>query len=295
MASLARAGSVLGSGLEIRQTRDRELLREFLDSDRLFAAYALCDLDDREFGRTRWGVALDHGRPVSVVMEYTGLSPQPLFVMGDRAGVVGALRDVIRPRTAYLAARPELLSAAASVYKVSDGPPMVRMWVDRSSFRPTPSAAIRLVPADIGDLNKLYDFGLTSWLPSESVANGVYYGIRINGHLVAAAGTHVVSRTMGLAAVGNVLTHRDYRGRGFAKIVTGAVTQELLRFCDQVVLNVRSDNPPALRAYLAIGYLEHTRFEERLVHRRGSFWDSIVAPIRRWIPDPRKDPPSQEE
>ena len=52
---------------------------------------------------------------------------------------------------------------------------------------------------------------------------------------------------MGLAAVGNVLTHRDYRGRGFAKIVTGAVTQELLRFCDQVVLNVRSDNPPALR------------------------------------------------
>jgi ribosomal protein S18 acetylase RimI-like enzyme len=151
------------------------------------------------------------------------------------------------------------------------------------------------VPADIADLNKLYDFGLTSWLPSESVANGVYYGIRINGHLVAAAGTHVVSRTMGLAAVGNVLTHRDYRGRGFAKIVTGAVTQELLRFCDQVVLNVRSDNPPALRAYQAIGYREHTRFEERLVHRRGSFWDSIVAPIRRWIPESRKDPPSQEE
>jgi ribosomal protein S18 acetylase RimI-like enzyme len=295
MASLARAGSVLGSGLEIRQTRDRELLRDFLDSDRLFAAYALCDLDDREFGRTRWGVALDRGRPVAVVLEYTGLSPQPLFVMGDRAGVVGALRDVIRPRTAYLAARTELLSAAAAVYKVSEGPPMVRMWVDSTTFRPAPMAAVRLVPEDIGDLNKLYDFGLTSWLPSESVANGVYYGIRINGHLVAAAGTHVVSRVMGLAAVGNVLTHRDYRGRGFAKIVTGAVTQELLRFCDQVVLNVRSDNPPALRAYEAIGYREHVRFEERLVHRRGSFWDSIVAPIKRWIPDARRDPPSKEE
>ena len=295
MAALARASSVLGSGLEIRQTRDRELLREFLDSDRLFAAYAICDLDDREFGRTRWGVALDHGRPVAVVLEYTGLSPQPLFVMGDRAGVVGALRDVIRPRTAYLAARTELLSAASAVYKVSDGPPMVRMWVDSTTFRPGPSAAIRLVPEDIGDLNKLYDFGLTSWLPSESVANGVYYGIRINGHLVAAAGTHVVSRAMGLAAVGNVLTHRDFRGRGFAKIVTGAVTQELLRFCDQVVLNVRADNPPALRAYQAIGYQEHVRFEERLVHRRGSFWDSIVAPIKRWIPDQRRDPPSKEE
>ncbi len=295
MASIARAGSILGSSLEVRQTRDRELLREFLDADRLFAAYALCDLDDREFGRTRWGVALDRGRPVAVVLEYAGLSPQPLFVMGDPAGVTGALRDVIRPRTAYLAARPELLTAAASVYRVSDGPPMVRMWIDRTTFRPAPSAAVRLVPADIGDLNKLYDFGLTSWLPSESVANGVYFGIRINGHLVAAAGTHVVSREMGLAAVGNVLTHRDYRGRGFAKTVTGAVTQELLRFCDQVVLNVRADNPPALRAYQAVGYTEHTRFEERLVHRRGSFWDSIVAPIKRWIPDSRKDPTTQEE
>ncbi len=79
-------GSVLGRVWRSAQTRDRELLREFLDQDRLFAAYAICDLDDREFGRTRWGVAFDDGRPVAVVMEYRGLSPQPLFVMGDPAG-----------------------------------------------------------------------------------------------------------------------------------------------------------------------------------------------------------------
>ena len=47
--------------------------------------------------------------------------------------------------------------------------------------------------------------------------------------------------------------------------------------CDEVVLNVRSDNPPALAAYTALGYVEHNRFEERLVHRRGGPWDSIVA------------------
>ena len=63
--------------------------------------------------------------------------------------------------------------------------------------------------------------------------------------LVAAAGTHVISRTARLAVVGNVLTHADFRGRGFATAVTGAVTAELLRSCDQVVLNVRADNPPA--------------------------------------------------
>ena len=288
MATVARAGSARDSALEIRATRDRELLGEFLETDRLFAAYAICDLDEREFGRTRWGVALDSGRPVAVALEYTGLSPQPLFVMGDKDGVSAVLRDVIRPRAAYLASRPELLEAVDHVYRVEPGPAMVRMAVDRASFRPAAVAPTRLVAADVGELNKLYDLGLTSWLPSESVANGVYYGIRVGGHLVAAAGTHVVSREMGLAAVGNVLTQRDFRGRGYAKSVTGAVTAELLRFCEQVVLNVRSDNPPALAAYSALGYREYTRFEERLVHRRGTLWDSIIEPFRRFIPPSRR-------
>jgi ribosomal protein S18 acetylase RimI-like enzyme len=280
MAALARAG-LRDQGVEVRATRDREMLLEFLAQDRLFAAYAICDLDEREFPRTRWGVALERGQPMAVVLEYLGLSPQPLFVMGDPVGITEILRDVIKPRAAYLAAAPELVAAVESVYRVDPGPPMVRMWVDRASFRPVPAAATRLVPNDIGELNRLYDLGLTSWLPAESVSNGVYYGLRVNGRLVAAAGTHVISREMRLAAVGNVLTHRDHRNRGYAKVVTGAVTADLLRFCDEVVLNVRSDNPPAIAAYQALGYREHVRFDERLVHRRGTLWDSITSPIRR--------------
>ena len=66
MASVARTGSILRPSLEIRATRDRDMLADFLSTDRLFAAYALCDLDDREFGRTRWGVALEQGRLVQV-------------------------------------------------------------------------------------------------------------------------------------------------------------------------------------------------------------------------------------
>jgi predicted GNAT family acetyltransferase len=158
---------------------------------------------------------------------------------------------------------------------------MVRMWVDRSSFQPAPGPAARLLPAEIGDLNRLYNLGFTAWLPAAAIAQGVYYGIRIGGRLVAAAGTHVVSPDARLAAVGNVMTHRDYRGRGYAKVTTSAVTQELLRSCDQVILNVRSDNPPALAAYRRLGYREHVRFDERLVHRRSAGWDSIVSPLRR--------------
>src|SRR4029079_17702337 len=100
--------------------------------------------------------------------------------------------------------------------------------------------------ADSGDVSGLYQAGFGSWLPSSSIADGVYFGIRLGGRLVAAAGTHVISREARLAVVASVLTHVDYRGRAFATAVTGAVTAELLRTSDQVVLNVRSDNPPAL-------------------------------------------------
>jgi len=166
-------------------------------------------------------------------------------------------------------------------YRVDPGPQMVRMWVDRARFRPYPADVRRLLPVEIGELNRLYQLGFASWLPSSSIADGVYYGIRAGGRLVAAAGTHVVSPEARLAVVGNVLTHVDYRGRGYATATTGAVTAELLRTCDQVTLNVRADNPPALQAYRRLGFVEHVRFEERLVHRLGSPWPDLTAPLRR--------------
>ena len=227
------------------------MLRAFLDTDRLFAAYALCDLDDREFLRTRWGVATSGGRPVAVVLQYAGYSPQPVFVMGENAGIEGILASVIKPRTAYVAARLANLPAVGAQYRVDSGPEMVRMWTDRDHFRPFPAEVERLLPVEIGELNRLYQLGFASWLPASAIADGLYYGIRLGGRL------------------------------GYATAVTGAVTSELLRFCDQVVLNVRADNPPALAAYRRLGYQVHVNFEERLIHRSESVWSGWAGPIRR--------------
>ncbi len=264
-----------------RQTNDRSLLHSFLAQDRLYAAYAICDLEEREFARTRWGAAFDGNGLVAVGLEYLGPTPQPLFVMGSSDGIAAVLRDVIRPRAAYIAARPEMVPAIEQHYRVDAGPQMLRMWVDRAHFRPYPATVQRLLPVEIGELNRLYQLGFASWLPSSSIADGVYYGMRVNGRLISAAGTHVVSPTARLAVVGNVLTHTDFRGRGFATAVTGAVTAELLRTCDQVVLNVRADNAPAINAYRRLGFAEHVRFEERLIHRIGPPWADITAPLRR--------------
>jgi ribosomal protein S18 acetylase RimI-like enzyme len=277
-------------GIVAQATTDKALLRSFLERDRLYAAYAICDLEEREFSRTRWGVALDGDAPIAVVLEYNGPTPQPLFAMGREDGVAVILRDLIRPRIAYVAAPATLIPAIETAYRVDPGPAMVRMWVDRAHFRPYPATVQRLLGAEIGDLNRLYQLGFASWLPSAAISDGVYYGLRVNGQLVSAAGTHVVSGAARLAVVGNVLTHADYRGRGFATAVTGAVTADLLRTCDQVVLNVRADNPPALNAYRRLGYMEHVRFEERLVHRLGSPWPDLAASVKRLFSRKEIDP-----
>jgi len=289
MASVARSGLAGTRRLEAHATRDRDLLLSFLDGDRIYAAYAIADLDDSEFARTRWGIAVDDAAVVAVVMEYRGISPQPLFVMGEADGIGAVLRDVIRTRVAYLASKPGAVPAVAEHYVVDAGADMVRMCVDRDGFRPVLGDAVRLDAGDTRHLDRLYELGLTSWLPPEAVASGVYYGVRRGSRLVAAAGTHVISPTYGVAAVGNVYTQREYRGQGLAKVVTSAVTADLLRSVEQVVLNVRADNPPALAAYRALGYREHTHFEERLVRRRGSLWDSIVGPIKQALSDLRRN------
>jgi len=123
---------VLGrrSGAVARPTTDRGLLAAFLEQDRLYSAYALCDLEEKEFGRTRWGAAYDGDDLIAVGLEYSGPTPQPVFVMGRTDGISAILRDVIRPRAAYIAARSTMLpacttapsSAAAFPIAVIDGP-----------------------------------------------------------------------------------------------------------------------------------------------------------------------------
>lgn len=272
-----------GARVVAETTTDRDLIRTFLERDRLFAAYALCDLEDREASRSRWGIARANGEVVSLVLEYGGPSPQPLFIAGRGDGIEAVLRDVIKPSIAYLACLPASQAAVQTRYRLEPGPQMVRMWVDRSSFRPAEDPGVEpLSPSDVGELNRLYRLGFGSWLPPQAVAEGVYYGIRVNGRLVAAAGTHVIGRRAKLAVVGNVLTQPEFRGRGYAQATTAAVTARLLEFCDHVVLNVRSDNPPALNAYQRLGYAEHVRFEERLGHRIGSLWADIAAALWRF-------------
>jgi ribosomal protein S18 acetylase RimI-like enzyme len=263
-----------------RSVSDRDEIASFLRRDRLYAAYALGDLDGPSRARVAWGMAHDDaGGPTALVMHHEGLVPQPLFLMGDPAGCRAVLEHVLKPRDAYLQGTEIHEAAVRDLYELDAPVQMLRMVVDRETFRPFAGPAERLTALDIDDLNRLYQLGFRGGFPASILDDGVYYGVRVRGHLVSAAGTHAINPREGIAVVGNVMTHVDYRGHDFAKMVTSAVSTELLDRVTDVALNVHADNDPAVAAYARLGYRIHCQLIERLARRRAGGW-GLMRPIR---------------
>ena len=128
--------------------------------------------------------------------------------------------------------------------------------------------AVPLGPDDLGALRSLYEEDPPAFFLPEQVKDGVYFGVRQPGDLVAVAGTHVVSDRGSVGAIGNVYTRPDCRGRGLAAEVTGAVARELRRRgIATIVLNVADSNRAARRVYERLGFVEYCVFDEGLARR----------------------------
>jgi ribosomal protein S18 acetylase RimI-like enzyme len=266
--------------LRARAVGDRGEIAAFLRRDRLYAAYALGDLDGPNRARVAWAMAYDDaGRPTALAMHHEGLVPQPLFLMGANDGCHAILESVLKPRDAYLQGTELHEAAVRDLYELDAPLRMLRMVVGRDTFTPFAGPAERLTALDIDDLNRLYQLGFRAGFPGSVVEEGVYYGVRVRGRLVSAAGTHAINPGEGIAVVGNVMTHADFRGHDFAKMVTSAVTSELLDHVPDVALNVHADNEPAVAAYTRLGYRTHCQLIERLARRRAGGW-GLMRPIR---------------
>ena len=123
-------------------------------------------------------------------------------------------------------------------------------------------AALRALYRDGEPAGELPDFFFDSM-----VTDGVFYGVFEHEALVAVAGTHLVSRDEGIAAIGNVYTRRDRRGLGYSRLAMSAVLNAI-RDLETVGLNVRDGNAAAIRVYESLGFATHGDFREALATHR---------------------------
>lgn len=238
----------------------RDRIRSILERDRVWSAYALADLSPSEAELSEW--LLGDG---SVVLIYRGFVPPVLFATGDPNELDELFRKLRPGRYVYT-----LLGTYRSLLGSRLRPEQERrMW--RMVLKPegfisgSGEGAIRLTSADLASLQELFDNhpDVPDAFHVRQLANGVFFGVLDEGELVSVAGTHVIAPEMSVAAIGNVFTRPDRRGRGFARRATAAVTQELLRQgMNTVVLNVSMDNEPAVRCYRHLGFMPFCGYYE---------------------------------
>lgn len=246
---------------------DPVAIRARLREDPRWCVYALGDLAPAMFSKCRWFTP-----DLTLVLREYGTSI--LFAHG-----VGSIREALEHVTwpVHLQVQADALAEVARHAHISEVKVMLRMtWEHRDRLDAvggTPSAAaVRLTADHVAALRALYRDGepageLPDFFFDSMVTDGVFYGVFEHEALVAVAGTHLVSRDEGIAAIGNVYTRRDRRGRGYSRLAMSAVLNAI-RDLETVGLNVRDGNAAAIRVYESLGFATHGDFREALATHR---------------------------
>lgn len=255
MTAVSRDHSTTHATYEVERLTQPAQIRGLLEPERAYSAYALAQLDPRLFPANEWILASGPaGRRALLVHSRSGLG-NALFAIGDHEALDVALSLHPGARFSFGSLRLEHRAVAEKYFLMTRPQQMIRMQVNADTFEPVDGHAVRLGAAEVSLVNRLYSLegGVTAYRESH-LEDGVYHGVFVGGKLVSIAGTHAVSRSEKIAVVGNVFTHPRYRGQGLATHATSAVTADLLRFCDLVVLTVEAKNDPAVRIYTKLGY-----------------------------------------
>lgn len=273
----ARFATKPAMSIHAEQTKDLERVRRVLLEDPISTAYMLGDLDPLYNHSCTWWIATDEGRDVAVLLVYNGLSAPVVITHGAPEGIgfiaTTKLEDL--PWRGHVHLSPDHLEVMQA-FSFDRMRLMIRMGVEVTDLvREVPAHGhdyapiTRLGHRDTGDIVALSAFYPDSFFEPHQLSTGHYYGVRApSGELVSVAGVHIVSRVDRIAALGNIVTHPDHRGRGLSSACTaflaGALADEGMRL---LVLNVQRENADARRVYEKLGFREHCTYLEGFLVR----------------------------
>lgn len=242
------------------RTRDKQVIQSRLLRDSVWSAYALADLDEGPFADCDWYV----GERDSLALVYKGLEGmRPLFLIGPPEEVLPEVEEA----EVYLNLLPGMLEVVSRFYTTDGVHEMYRMRL--VSLRAVEEEAEVLTRDDEAEVRELYQLGGGLAFAASQLDTGYFRGVRDGGRLACVAGVHLASKEQGVAAIGNVFTHPDCRGRGFAARAVSAVANALqIKGIETIVLNVEATNSGAIRLYERLGFERYCNFLEGSSRRK---------------------------
>jgi RimJ/RimL family protein N-acetyltransferase len=250
--------------MSIQLIKDKEILEKFLRKNTALNIYQLGDLDDFYWSHTDFYGYYEDSVLKSIVMIYKEVTPNVVIALSPENEIdylKKALKELlsILPDKIYLHITPGAETALEEKYNLNHEGLYMKMDLK--------------FPGKLNEVNTegVENFSIENKLelsefyseayPHNSfnlrmLETGRYFGIRENGKIASVAGIHVYSPQYKAAALGNITTHPDVRGKGYATKVTACLCKELFRNIEVIGLNVHSENSSAIHCYNKLGFIK---------------------------------------
>jgi RimJ/RimL family protein N-acetyltransferase len=263
--------------MEVRLTIDKGEIYRFLKKAPDLHLYTIGDLDDFFWPATVWYAIYANGEMQSVALLYNGMTPSTLLLFCEETKqsedkqnqkpnysreLLESVRNLL-PEKFNVHLSPGLIDVFGKENIIEDYGHNYRMVLSREPEHFDDQNIRRLELCDIHLINSLFKVAYpNNWFDSRMVETGKYFGCFNEGMLVGIAGIHVYSPEYRIAALGNIATHPDFRGRKIAHRLTSVLCCDLKNSVDIIGLNVNSENPAAIKCYENAGFEIRSSFDE---------------------------------
>lgn len=221
--------------------------------------YSIGDLDDFFWPKTIW-YALKEGNEIkSIVLLYVGMSTPTLLAIYDKdfestQQLLKGIKSFL-PTKFYAHLSPNLLDIFGKQNTIESYGPHYKM-----ALKKTPPVIIdeNIKRLNVNDIQSIFEFYTSSypdnWFDKRMLETQKYFGYFIDDRLVGIAGIHVYSKEYRVAALGNIATHPNYRGRQIGYKLTSHLCLDIMQDTSHIGLNVKSDNIAAISCYRKVGF-----------------------------------------
>ena len=250
---------------------DKRRIEAFLRKNVYLHIYSIGDLDEFFWPDTVWYGWEEEDEIQAVALLYTASDDPTLLALSEHQDVMWELiRSIfhVLPERFYAHLSPEVAEVVKQQCKIKSYGKHYKMGLKNTLLLNDIdcSQVIRLTENDLDDMLGLYKESYPgNWFNARMLQTKQYSGLRLKNRLVSVAGIHVYSETFKVAALGNIVTHPDYRGKGFGKAVTAKLCQSLFEHVDNIGLNVKADNAAAIALYEKSGFQIVSTFYELVV------------------------------
>jgi ribosomal protein S18 acetylase RimI-like enzyme len=253
--------------MEMQILYDKSAIRAFLRQNAELQIYCIGDLDDFFWPDTTWYGLVENGNIQSIALLYAGMEVPTLLMFYEKSPDFSLrLLECIKPflpEKFFAHLSPGLVEAFGKENIIENYGVHYKM-----ALRKTPSeindANIRRL--SIVDLPVIQEFYLIAypqnWFDKRMLETKKYFGYFINDRLAGIAGIHVYSREYKVAALGNIATLPDYRGKQIGFRLTSKLCGDLIKEVDNIGLNVKADNESAIKCYYKTGFEIIGRYDE---------------------------------